>query len=78
MYETFINLIFKLKKLSEMDFLPDLSKALEAYHIRSMKLYLIMTKLLQVAERQGILDQLDSQVSPNDGVLLLYAAKEAI
>ena len=37
-----------------------------------------MTKLLQVAECQGILDQLDSQVTPNDGVSLLYAAKEAI
>ena len=43
-----------------------------------MKLYMIMTKLLQAAECRGILDQLDSQVTPNDGVLLLYATKEAI
>ena len=43
-----------------------------------MKLYLIMTTQLQAAECQGILNQLDSQVSSNDGVSLLYAAKEAI
>ena len=64
--------------LLKMRLPPDLSEALEAYRIRSMKLYLIMTKLLQVAECQGILDQLDSQVTTNDGVLLLHAAKEAI
>ena len=62
----------------EMHLPPELSEASEAYRIRSMKLYLIMTKLLQVAECQGILDQLDSQVTPNDGVSLLFAAKEAI
>ena len=62
----------------EMRLPPDLSEASEAYRIRLMKLYLIMTKLLQVAECQGILDQLDSQVTANDGVSLLYAAKEAI
>ena len=53
-------------------------KAPEAYHIRWIKFFLIMTKLLKAAECQGILDQLDSQVTPNDGVLLLFAAKEAI
>ena len=57
---------------------PELSKASETYHIRLMKLYLIMTKLLQAAECQGILDQLDSQVTPNNGVLLLFVATEAI
>ena len=64
--------------LLEIDLPPNLSKASEVYRIRSMELYLIVTKLLQVAECQGTLDQLDSQVSPNDGVSLLYAAKEAI
>ena len=58
--------------------LSEASEASEAYRIRSMKLYLIMTKLLQAAECQGILDQLNSQVTPNDVILLLYAAKEAI
>ena len=62
----------------EMVLPPVLSEASEAYKICSIKLYLIMTKLLQVAEWQGILDQLDSQVTSNDGVSLLYAAKEAI
>ena len=62
----------------EMSLPPVLLDALEAYKIRLMKLYLIMTKLLQVAECQGILDQLDSQVTANNGVSLLYAAKEAI
>ena len=62
----------------EMVLPPVLSEASDAYKIRSMKLYPIMTKLLQVAECQGILDQLDSQVTSNDGVSLLYAAKEAI
>ena len=62
----------------EMQLPSDLSEASEAYCIRSMKLYLIMTKLLQVAEFQGILDQLDSQVTANEGVSLLHAAKEAI
>ena len=37
-----------------------------------------MIKLLQVAEYQGTLDQLDSPVTANDGVSLLHAAKEAI
>ena len=64
--------------LLEIHLPPEISKASEAYRIRSMKLYSIMTKLLQVAECQGILDQLDYRVSPNDGVSLLYAAKEAI
>ena len=62
----------------EMVLPPVLSEASDAYKIRSMKLYLIMTKLLQVAECQGILDQLDSQVTSNDGVSLLFATKEAI
>ena len=57
---------------------PVLSEASESYRLRSMKLYLIMTKLLQAAKCQGILDQLDSQVTSNDGVSLLFAAKEAI
>ena len=57
---------------------PVLSEALESYCLRSMKLYLIMTKLLRAAECQGILDQLDSQATSNDGVPLLSAAKEAI
>ena len=62
----------------EMRLPPDLPLALEAYCIRSMKLYLIMTKLLQVAECQVIIDQLDSQLTANDGVSLLHATKEAI
>ena len=62
----------------EMILSPVLSEASDAYKIRSMKLYLTMTKLFQVAECQGILDQLDSQVTSNDGVSLRYAAKEAI
>ena len=62
----------------EMRLPPDLPLVLEAYCIRPMKLYLIMTKLLQVAECQGILHQLDSQVMANDYVSLLHAAKEAI
>ena len=53
----------------------ELFEASEAYRIRLMKFYLIMTKLLQAGEYQGILDQLNSQVTPNDGVMLLYAAK---
>ena len=57
-------------------YLPlELFEASEAYRIRLMKFYLIMTKLLQAGEYQGILDQLNSQVTPNDGVMLLYAAK---
>ena len=63
--------------LLEMVLPPELLEALEAYRICSIKLYLIMTKLLQAAECQGILNQLDSQVTPNDSVALLYAAKEA-
>ena len=62
----------------EMVLPPVLSEASEAYKIHLMKLYLITTKLLQVADCQGILDQLESQVTSNDGVLLKYAAKEAI
>ena len=62
----------------EIQIPPDLLEASEAYRIRLMKLYLIMTKLLQVAESQGILDQLDSQVTANDGLSLLHATKEAI
>ena len=54
--------------LLEINLSPELLEALEAYLICLMKLYLIMTKLLQAAECQGILDQLDSQVTPNDGV----------
>ena len=57
---------------------PVLSEVSELYRLCSMKLYLIMTKLLQAAECQGILDQLDSQVTSNDGASLLFAAKEAI
>ena len=60
----------------------ELSKASDSYCLRSMKLYLIMTKLLQAVEYQGkcqgTLDQLDSQVTLNYGVSLLFATKEAI
>ena len=62
----------------EMHLSPILSEALESYRIRSMKLYLIMTKLLQAAKCQGILNHLDSRVTSNDGVSLLLSSKEAI
>ena len=56
----------------------ELSEISEAYRIQLMKLYLIMIKLLQAVECQGIHDQLDSQLTSNDCVSLLFAAKEVI
>lgn len=55
-----------------------LSRTSETYRIRSMKLYLIMIKLLQDANCQGILNQHDFSVTPNDGVSLLCDAQDAI
>ena len=57
---------------------PVLLKASESYQIRSMKLYMIMTKLLQDVHCQRILDQVVSTVTPNDGVSLLTEARDAI
>ena len=55
-----------------------LLEASESAWIQSVKLYMIMTKLLQYANCQGILDQLVSTLTPNDGVSILMQARDAI